>query len=58
MKNKYIIWFSETMIKIGRTMFKKPEIKRTKELEENLIEARNDQILISEKEMSSIQNAR
>ena len=52
MKNKYVIWFSENMIRIGKSIWKKPEIKRTKELEDSLQEARCD--LFSTKEIDLI----
>lgn len=43
-----VIWLSELIVRIGKSIWKKPEVKETEELQENLREARSDKILIPE----------
>ena len=49
--SKYQIWLSDCLFGVNKTMFKKPEVKETKELRENLREGRNDKIVIPEKQL-------
>ena len=55
-EKKYQIWLSVCLIKIGEVIFRKPQIKKTKELESTLLIARRPEF--SEKEMEIIQNVK